>query len=421
LKTGDVTNAFLTGKTPKRDQPLYMHAPRDPILVQAGALQEAELFEVVGNVYGQANAPNVFSNDVREKMVIIKFQAHSLDVMLFLFYDDQGALQAAILFHVDDMIGTWSPTFDSSPFEEAFDWGDGFDDISMKSLYWNGYELCQMSDGRLKVHQETYCDSISASRVKADEILLTPEEISDYKSCIGTCQYAASKVRLDVAAGTSLAQRGHPTHKELHEANSMLRYLKANKSVGIVFEPIPLDPKLAVYVGYGDSSWANALDCKSQTGSLIILARRECLSGTAPGSIHASQSHRTKRVVRSTLAAEAEAADNTVDRLVYCNAFLSEVITGLPAKHRKPLFEIYCVTDCKSLFDAVRQCNPSLSEKRTIIDEVSIREALHARNLLWVPTDKQLADGLTKCTPELMRRLSALMQETRVTLKHSEG
>ena len=174
MKTGDVTNAFLTGKTPKRDQPLYMHAPRDPILVQAGALQEAELYEVVGNVYGQANAPNVFSSEVREKMAIIKFQAHSLDVMLFLFYDNQGILQAAILFHVDDMIGTWSPTFDASPFEDAFDWGDGFDDISTKPLYWNGYELCQMSDGRLKAHQEKYCVSISASRVKADEVPLTP-------------------------------------------------------------------------------------------------------------------------------------------------------------------------------------------------------------------------------------------------------
>ena len=65
------------------------------------------------------------------------------------------------------------------------------------------------------------------------------------------------------------------------------------------------------------------------------------------------------------------------------------------------------VTDCKCFFDAVKQQNPSLAEKRTLIDLVGIRESLQADGMKWVPTYEQLADGLIKLDKDLMWRLAS--------------
>ena len=86
-----------------------------------------------------------------------------------------------------------------------------------------------------------------------------------------------------------------------------------------------------IIVAYGDSGWANAPSLKSQTGCLIAITTAEALVKTVPASYADHQSQRTHRTVRSTLAAEAIAADNAVDRGTYVAAYSSEVITGMSA------------------------------------------------------------------------------------------
>ena len=65
------------------------------------------------------------------------------------------------------------------------------------------------------------------------------------------------------------------------------------------------------------------------------------------------QSSRTQRVVRSTLAGEAIAADNAVDRGTFYATHLQEIITGIPAFAEKLKIPVYLVTDCKSLYDSI--------------------------------------------------------------------
>ena len=124
--------------------------------------------------------------------------------------------------------------------------------------------------------------------------------------------------------------------------------------------------------------------------------------------------------MKSTLAAEAAAKDSGVDHAVYLNAFLSELLTGVRAKDQEPLFRHFSVTDCKCLYDAVRQATPSLTEKRTIIDLTDTRDALAKNHLLWIPTHEMIADGLTKVTKDLMQTLTRFMANTWVSLRASE-
>ena len=88
LVTGDVATAFLQGSSGvERSQPLYMAPPKDPIALAAGAFKEARLWEVTGNVYGLANAPHNFYLVVRDKMLLLQFTPHTLDVCLYLFWE----------------------------------------------------------------------------------------------------------------------------------------------------------------------------------------------------------------------------------------------------------------------------------------------------------------------------------------------
>ena len=58
---------------------------------------------------------------------------------------------------------------------------------------------------------------------------------------------------------------------------------------------------------------------------------------------------------------------------------------------------IQLIVDNKSLHDAVHTTNV-LAEKRLLIDMAALRELVEKKELVvkWVPTEKQLADVLTK-------------------------
>ena len=136
-----------------------------------------------------------------------------------------------------------------------------------------------------------------------------------------------------------------------------------------------------------------------------------------PGSILGYKSGRSKRCARSTLSAEAQSSDNAIDYAVYVNHFFSEVLTGLSAARHKPLFRLIAVTDAKSLFDAVHQQTPSLSEKRTLLDITTIKEEIQSKdNFRWVPTTAMWADGLTKFDLSLMETLRAFAMDTKICL-----
>jgi hypothetical protein len=418
--SGDVSNAFLQGEAKQRELPIYTAPPRDPILAAAGVLVDAELYEVTGNIYGLPEAPQIFSGVVTEKMVMLEYRIHSLDVICLMLYDN-GKLIAVVIFHVDDMLGAISPKYDWRPLFETFTWGNGWQRLSEGDITWNGRQILRLKDGRVRVHQSEKVKALPIRRVPPitrDDHTLVGPEISEYKSNTGSLRYHSGKTRADVAAPTSLLQKSSPTLEDPREIYKVVEYLANTSEVGIVFVAVSLDT--GIYVGFGDSSWANAEDLKSQTGTLPVFVDRRALSGTSVGSLHDYKTVRTRRVVRSTLSAEANACDNTVDRMSYYNLFLTEILTGKPSKDRAPFFEQFAVTDCKSLYDAVHQATPSLEEKRCI-DIVGIRDALQKNHLPWLPTAQMLADRLTKLSWDPVRRMSALMESTEVTSKDAEA
>ena len=109
------------------------------------------------------------------------------------------------------------------------------------------------------------------------------------------------------------------------------------------------------------------------------------------------ESSSAKRVVRSTLAAEAYAASEAAEALAWLRALYRELDTGHFGSHdgSRPA---HLMTDARSLIDSVSSDVGRTRDRRLRIVLAALREALDEEQigLSWVDTMVQLADVLTK-------------------------
>jgi len=397
-----------------------MLPPRDGLALLAGAFP-AMLYMIIGNIYGLANAPAIWCDEVRKRLYSVGFVSSTLDVMFFLCRNSVGCLIAAIIVHVDDFFVIYNQyEFDIFIVKNLFSWGSirewskeaGFDNVVFLAKQLTVFT--RQGERAIRIHHEDYIASTPVRRVskarREDPASLNGSEVTEMLSCIGSLQYLSSSLRMDLAAGVSLCQRKSPTAQDLADLMEQLNWARETKEMGLVFRGHDL-ARSAVY-SYGDSSYANAPDLKSQTGLICCIGDTRALTGESPCCAVDHRSARTTRVCRSTLAAEAASADDAVDHGLYTAYHWSEMLNGTKATAkptRAPSVNLYSVTDCKSLYDAVTKENSSCTEKRTLISLCSIREAVSSR-MRWAPTHLQHADGLTKTDKSLRQRFLHWMQ-----------
>ena len=122
------------------------------------------------------------------------------------------------------------------------------------------------------------------------------------------------QTRPDGCATVSLANHGNEsTLSDLKTLYGLMEHFQRTSQDGLVFKGIPIT-KETILVTYGDCSWANAQDYKSQEGLLVCLTTPGALQGPTDAVMIDWKSTRTPRVVRSTMAGEAYAADDAIDR-----------------------------------------------------------------------------------------------------------
>ena len=96
---------------------------------------------------------------------------------------------------------------------------------------------------------------------------------------------------------------------------------------------------------------------------------------------------------KSTLAAESWAMVEAVE----CADFLSKQLSETIYNSSSVMFKIVCVTDCKSLYDAIHTTN-NLEDRGLRIPVACLRQRVEYQEISvdWVGTKLQLADSLTK-------------------------
>ena len=198
------------------------------------------------------------------------------------------------------------------------------------------------------------------------------------------------------------------------------KYVKSTPESGITF-PAASFGRGSTIVTYTDSSWANAQNHASQYGVMILACPGQVSETTTSGFVLDWKSGRSPRICRSTLAAEAISADEGADRASFINLFLTEIFTRKPAYRGSMEMSMVHAVDAKSLYDSLVAENPSLSEKRSMINVRSVQQILSPNQIHWVPTGLMHADNLTKCDVKLQDSMRIWLSSPTVQLREQKS
>ena len=445
---GDITCAFLNGNRLERE--LYIRQPRAGL----GDLDPRQLVRLTKGVFGLVDSPNAWWGKLYQSILNMKveledgregfFDQCPLDPCIFQFKvvgtDGQpGVPECYVAVHVDDLLmvgdkglnsqlkAAFSKTFPVEDWEDdAFEYTGSFFEVNDKGVF---------------IRQENYVDTrlfeVFVNPAEHDETIATAEQKADNRSLIGALSWIAGQTRPDLQTGVSMAQQlqREPTAGDVRFTNLLSKRAKQYKECGVHLTPVNLDT--CVLLAYHDAAWANApqdpddpyyeltpeeneigtlkdgpfayKDRKakrgnsrvaSQLGGVYLLADEGILhGGESPVSLIDWRSWACDRVCRSTFAAESMSCAGGIENAQYLQSFLATLLQGCLVRPKQSALKVRYLSDCRSLFDHLRREGlPRVpSDRRLAIDLAAIRCDLKlGGKLVWLPTELQVADIMTK-------------------------
>ena len=404
LQLGDIKGAFLeAGPLPSKFRPLFAKQPIGGI---PGVPKDAVL-EVTGNVYGQNDAPLAWHRTFDDAAQEIGWQRSKLDSCLYFLRDDSGRLCGVMGVHVDDTALGGA--------------GDKFQQAVTKLRARFPYRKWRVGTGEfcgafysqdkttkvIKMSQRLFAEKIrpaSISKSAAPDDVLSDSQIKVLRAINGSLNWLSSQSRPDLAVQTSMSQQAfpHPTVRHLRDANNAVRRAKMHKDLEVTFQPI-LPQNLCICC-HSDAAFAN-VGSHTQAGFIVAFVEQSMHSGEVSHWTPAVwKSYKLPRAVSSTLGGESQAMATATGTVEWLNLLLTEAIDGSfePRDCRQLLSKRPAIlaTDCKSLYDhLISPSSPtSVEDRRTSIDIVIIRESIKllGAQIRWLPTNRMIADGLTK-------------------------
>ena len=403
LQLGDIKGAFLeAGPLPTKFRPLFARLPPGGI---PGLPREA-VVEVVGNVYGQNDAPLAWHRTFDSEAVQIGWERSKFDPCLYFLRED-SKLVGVMGVHVDDTaLGGSGQKFQQAvkalrqrfPYRK---WRVG------QGEFCGAFYTQDPKSKTIKMSQSLFTDKLRPATIPktaSPEDLLSEAQVKVLRAINGSLNWLSSQSRPDLAVQTSLSQQAFPNPKirHLRDANNAIRRAKMHKDLVVSVEPI-LPENLCVCC-HSDAAFAN-VGVHTQAGYILAFVDKSMHEGAvSPWTPVIWKSYRLPRAVSSTLGGEAQALATASGSVEWLNLLLAEAIDGsfAPSTCRSLLARRPAIlaTDCKSLYDhLISPSSPTaVDDRRTSIDIVIIRESIKllSAQIRWLPTNRMIADGLTK-------------------------
>lgn len=268
--------------------------------------------------------------------------------------------------------------------------------------------LTQNADYSIDVSQSAYAKGmkqLTIPRWMKDAEKAPEKLISQAKGLLGASTWLSTRSRPDLSVLVSLGQQGlsGATIGDLRKLNVIVRRAKQWNDLKIHIPSIPL-AKWAL-VSMSDSALGNASKNGSQAGELVTIMNKDVLDGKpSPWGALSWKSHRLKRTVGSSMAAESMALLNTLGSLEFAlNICLEILFKDYDVAKREqwyPKLTTAHVLDAKSCYDHLKTNGPigNLTDKRAALDLLQVKEAVKRLKtaIRWAPGSRQLSDVLTK-------------------------
>ncbi|KAM6514095.1 hypothetical protein FALCPG4_18898 [Fusarium falciforme] len=209
-----------------------------------------------------------------------------------------------------------------------------------------------------------------------------------YAKAIGSLMYLMLGTRPDIAFAVSLCSRhlGNPTNEHQTAVKRIFRYLKGSQNLELVYQG-----KLQPLLGYTDSDWAGDLETRKSTSGYVF--------NLGTGAISWS-SKRQRTVALSSCEAEYMGQTGAAKEAVWLRNLLQELL-----KEYREVPELKTTVIFGDNQGAIAMSKNPQFHARTKHIEIQhhyCREKVNdgTVDFQYIPTGKQVADGLTKALPK---------------------
>ena len=429
MQLGDVTGAFLEADNMVRPEgKLFMSMPTTYPLP---GYEKEQLFEVIRPIYGLNDSPQNWFNKYRQTVKEQGWIQSKLDPCVFMMWHEKR-LVGIMGVHVDDVvIGGRGQLFEQKlsqlrstfPFRK---WQEG------QGTFCGSLLQQDPQTGGICVSQREFIEKMQKPKLRTKDpstMEVNDEEVTSLKSCLGAALWLARETRPDLSVQVSQGQQlmPRPTLAEAKTVGNVVRRAKQYQELEWRILPIPVKRlRLCLHT---DAAFGNAKGKGTQAGYIVGVTDDLLQQGEqAMWSPAAWRSYRLKRVVGSTFAGETQALMDGLGHAEWIGCHLAEgIFPEFSLQERGRFlkeFDLQAIVDCKSVYDHLQQyASPgSVSDKRVAIDLVIVRETLQRIHgvIRWCPTWLQLADALTKESPEAMDLLRGALMKNQYHL-HAES
>ena len=311
-------------------------------------------------------------------------------------YVKNDKLHGVVTTHSDDLILAGDDTFEediTSKLKETFT----FSKFEENKFKYCGCNIAVAEDGTITLDQNDYIEKLEELDVEnVDEsISLSRAEIKQVKGKIGELLWVSLMTRPDISFDVNIlsSEVALGTIGTMKTVNKIIRKAKSSRNI-LKFTRLGDFSDLSVKV-YADASYGNQKDkVRSTAGRVILLENNK----TGKVSLVTWKTKKIGRVCRSVKSAETRALEQAVDDGINLARVISEVYKGKVNLKEPEQISVIALTDSKSLWESLhntRQCEEKLLRNSI----ASMKELIALKMLddvLWVPTDMQLADCMTK-------------------------
>ena len=407
----DIKTAFLSGDAANRV--LYFRPPAE--VREFMNLSAEDILRLEKAAYGLAEAPRAWFLRLSRELAEVGLCVSQLDPCVFCLRDKgSNELLGICGVHVDDLLGGGGPAMDICL--QKLRGRLPFGEFRTKTVKYTGAEIRQQPDFSIELSQEAYIDQMREVDTKpfgrsADGAI----DPTLMRACCGQLAWVANHSRPDQAFLASYLQGVQDNAQVRHVAmfNKALREMK-QRAVVLRFPVVPLSQWRLLVIT--DAGWGTRESGESQGGLIVCICTAEVLQQKEGTTwLIEWSSKKLRRVVRSSTSAETLSSQNGLDAVEFAQAFLQEVIHGMPPKAFRqwtPENSSGLVIDSKSLYDALTRsaCSTALAvEKRLAIDYAIARACMRERNVqaYWTNNLQMVSDSLTKLkgSKEILYRL----------------